>query len=121
MCSAPRGHALKTTSAKQVPPLGWLETGARALRLDVAPAGGATEHPPHPTPPPLYLSIVANLLGDQLIEDGAVVLVDLLHLVDVAGDLLHGLQGLCRDQKEGEGGDGGRGKTRSQRVLLAHL
>lgn len=91
---------LKTTSAKQVPPLGWLETGAR---LDVAPAGGATE------PPLLYLSIVANLLGDQLIEDGAVVLVDLLHLVDVAGDLLHGLQGLCRDQKEGEDGGGGGG------------
>lgn len=63
---------------------------------------------------------MADLLGDQLIEDGAVILVDLLHLVDVAGDLLHGLQGLCGEQSVGEGGAAGGGNW-SERVLPAHL
>lgn len=52
----------------------------------------------------LHLFVVANLLGDQLIEHRAVILVDLLHLVDVTGHLLHGLQGLCRDENVGDGG-----------------
>lgn len=42
---------------------------------------------------------MASLLGNKLIEHGAVILVDLLHLVDVAGHLLHGFQGLCRHNR----------------------
>lgn len=66
-------------------------------------------HSPSQTEECLHLFVVANLLGDQLIEDRAVILVDLLHLVDVAGHFLHGLQGLCGDQNGGVGewGEGG--------------
>lgn len=42
---------------------------------------------------------MTSLLGNKLIEHGAVILVDLLHLVDVAGHLLHGFQGLCRHNR----------------------
>lgn len=61
-----------------------------------------TRSPPQ-TEERLHLFIVASLLGDELIKDRAVILVDLLHLVDVAGHFLHGLQGLCGDQNGGEG------------------
>lgn len=50
----------------------------------------------------LHLFIVPNLLGDELIKHRAVILVDLLHLVDVAGHFLHGLQGLCGDENGGK-------------------
>lgn len=46
-----------------------------------------------------YLFILASLLGNELIKHGAVILVDLLHLVDVAGHFFHGFQSLCRRQE----------------------
>lgn len=44
----------------------------------------------------IHLFIVAVLLSHQLVKHRAVILVDLLHLVDVARHLLHGLQRLCK-------------------------
>lgn len=40
-----------------------------------------------------YLFSHRGLLADELVEDGAVLLVELLHLVDVAGHFVHGLRG----------------------------
>ena len=39
------------------------------------------------------LLLVQRLLVDELVEHGAVLLVELLHLVDVARHLVHGLDG----------------------------
>lgn len=74
---------------------------ARVLDLEVAAVAGAVKQPEAC----LHLLNVAGLLGHELVEHRAVVLVDLLHLVDVAGHLLHGLQGLCGDESAGEGGE----------------
>lgn len=46
----------------------------------------------------VYLFIVASLLSNELIKHGAVILVNLLHLIDVTGHLLHGFQSLCGDE-----------------------
>lgn len=64
---------------------------------------------------------MANLLGDELIEDRAVILVDLLHLVDVAGHLLHGLQGLCGDENVGDGGEKNPPKNTDQMCVFSPL
>ena len=39
------------------------------------------------------LLLVQRLLVDELVEHGTVLLVELLHLVDVARHLVHGLDG----------------------------
>lgn len=46
----------------------------------------------------IYLFIMAAMLSNELIKHGAVILVDLLHLIDVAGHFLHGFQSLFRDK-----------------------
>lgn len=47
-----------------------------------------------------YLFFHGGLLVDELVEDGAVLLVELLHLVDVAGHFVHGLRGDWRGATE---------------------
>lgn len=43
----------------------------------------------------LYLFFVSSLLADQQVENGSVLLVELLHLVDVARHFVHGLHRDC--------------------------
>lgn len=43
----------------------------------------------------LYLFFVSSLLADQQVKNGSVLLVELLHLVDVARDFVHGLHRDC--------------------------
>ncbi|TNN75101.1 hypothetical protein EYF80_014674 [Liparis tanakae] len=45
---------------------------------------------------PTYLFLVPALLRDEQIEHRSELLVDLLHLVDVAGNFVHGFHGNCR-------------------------
>jgi len=45
---------------------------------------------------PTYLFLVTTLLRDEQIEHCSELLVDLLHLVDVAGNFVHGFHGNCR-------------------------
>lgn len=56
--------------------------------LGIQRAGGSTNRSPLPA---TDLLPVSALLGDQLVEDGAELLVDPLHVVDVARHLVHGL------------------------------
>lgn len=44
---------------------------------------------------PMYLFLFTGLLSDELIKHGSELLVDLLHLIDVAGDFVHGFHGNC--------------------------
>lgn len=37
-----------------------------------------------------YLFLFTALLGDELVKHGSILLVDLLHLINVAGNLVHG-------------------------------
>lgn len=42
-----------------------------------------------------YLFFFTTLLEDELIKDGSKLLMDLLHLVDVAGNFVHRFHGNC--------------------------
>lgn len=74
----------------------------------------------------IYLFIMASLLGNQLIKDGAVILINLLHLIDVTSHLLHGFQSLCGDKNRTKCKQGSiLGCTcgyiaLQQQILLAH-
>lgn len=45
---------------------------------------------------PTYLFLFTTLLSDELIEHGSKLLMDLLHLIDVAGNFVHGFHGNYR-------------------------
>lgn len=47
-----------------------------------------------------YLFFFATLLKNKLIKDGSKLLVDLLHLIDVAGHFVHRFHGDCTQETQ---------------------
>lgn len=48
----------------------------------------------------VYLFFISRLLADEQVENGSVLLMELLHLVDVARDFVHGLHRDCMKHKQ---------------------